>query len=687
MPFYLYRNPECTNLVPYNMGFISLGTFDVLNSSMTNESSWNKSPYDPKGEWSAGKHVYIKYGINNTMLKTSANNSWRNINYINKAASRCFPPEFATEDYSTTFPTVNKIHNAFFISARDHISPSFSNAFESSSIYLQFYSDLQYPDYDPDNPPVSIPNAQVSIWCSEYGQNPPYGDGETYNREQWQYYQGNNSFRYGMSFNQNVNSQFTNMGFASVTMPWGEDGAPVRYIAVICGFDDSGNFPAQDADIYKGCAMLIPEEYWFDNPEEFDPYSPDPEESGEDIWHVGDVNSETIGLTSPTEFNPYGFNDSNTGHVSLSKANYAKFLGCLFGKSFTGTVPSLENIDDTSVVGDQGNVFDSVVGTAVSVLEQVQATGVKADYISGVADSLGALEKIRQTMLEGVLSATITPAIFNGPDGTIGTVTGYKLNTSIPCKVITNTMQTFEFSANIVAPIDSFLAYEPYTTCQIFAPFVGEIDISPSVLFDNQLVNNEDGVIYDARRQGSTVTLKYICDSYSGTVNCKVAINGSFYCERSGSISSDLPIVGTVKTGAAGKGVLGGLTSLFTGFLTGGPAVAAAGAVNAVKSMYEGFTSPQEKVVMASSSSNSAPMFSQRTPMYRLTYKIPAMPNIKEYSKSIGGMVNQIKTIGSFNGMCQFYNANLSTVNATQAVKEQILNDLREGVIINAVSG
>ena len=138
--------------------------------------------------------------------------------------------------------------------------------------------------------------------------------------------------------------------------------------------------------------------------------------------------------------------------------------------------------------------------------------------------------------------------------------------------------------------------------------------------------------------------------------------------------AASIPIVGAAKTGAAAKGIISAVSSIMSGGV--------GGVFGAAESLTEGLTAPATAPIIGGSSANIAAILSKRTPTWHMTYKVPAMPNPSNYAPILGGMTNQKGTVGSYSGFCQFYDADLSAVSAPQEVKEQILQQLKQGVYL-----
>ena len=658
---YFFSDPECTVTVKRGV----IGEFEVVEAGLKNIANWNKYIYHIE-EFELDREdptecIYWVNGLFAGRAKASPNNVWFSLNQM-YAGSELFAGNYVLTDIKNQGSST-AVNNDFFISKRGQVElPAYAGG--SSSICLR----IQGGQYNAETGQYN----SIGIWIERYNQTPAYGEGE---RATWNYFQGTYDAHPEMDFSQKNDSYYSNIGMFRTTMPWGEGGADVKFIAIVCGYDDSGNFPEQFADVGKGCVMLIPEVLWTDSQRLPDPYTPDPEDNKDDAFTIGGVAQTKVGYSSLTNKSPYGLNSSYSGHVFLDQANYSKFLGSVFSTNFKGDYSPLPDVTDADIQGGGYTAFSKIVERMKAAMNQTVLDVAVDTATDAFATSLGITEKIRKAMMDGILSAHVFPKVFSGTSSSITTLSGYELNSAIGCNAITDEIQEKSFSTEIRRPNTSYLGYEPYTTFSVFAPFIGEITIPPSILFDNGVSGTETTGYTLSTPGTATVALYYQIDSYTGLCSCQVYINGGFYCERQGCCASDIPIVGSANTGAAMKGIISGLSSLMTGgvggFVTDG-----------IPAMIEGVASPQTHPIIGGSNANVASMLSFKTPIWRFSFKVPSMPNPKSYSNIIGGMTNQESTIGSFTGFCQFYDANLSTVTATQAVKEQILSELKSGVII-----
>lgn len=653
---FLFADPQCE--MPAKSGVI--GAL-YLNETLRNKANWNQSIAEIPPRFVGGKtgmHFYTKFGILRGDASTSPNTAWWSLNRV-YGGYGLFTPNYTINDNKTQSDTT-KVPNAFFISKHDGTSPT-QVTFDGSDIVMQVFSDIPYNT-------TEGASVGASVKIIEYGQNPSPSDGT---RTQWNYFTSNAQQLYAFNISQANDSLYTNIGFAKITLPWGDAGENIKFVAVVGNFDDDGEFQPTNTG-YSGCILLFPEELWTDSQRIPDPYAPEPEGNPDTGFDIADLPRTATGYSSLTDRSPYGLNSSDTGHVYLSSANYSKLIASIFGRNFTGDYGGTQSITDVDIQGQSYTEFQKIVEYTKSAMNNT-VLDIAADMaVNSLAESLGITEKIRNAMIDGILNAHIFPAVFSGTSSPITTLSGYDLKTTVAANAISPEIAEASFTATIPRPSTSFLGYEPYTKITIFAPFIGSIDVPASVLFNGGITGAV--VKQNTRPDSGTVGLYYQIDSYTGLCSCQVYLNGNFYTERQGMCAASIPIVGAAKTGAAAKGIISAVSSIMSGGV--------GGVVGAVGGLTEGLTGPATAPIIGGSSANIAALLSKRTPVWHMTYKVPAMPNPSNYAPILGGMTNQKGTVGSYSGFCQFYDADLSAVSAPQAIKEQILQQLKQGVFL-----
>lgn len=203
---------------------------------------------------------------------------------------------------------------------------------------------------------------------------------------------------------------------------------------------------------------------------------------------------------------------------------------------------------------------------------------------------------------------------------------------------------------------NNFLDFEPYTSMTLHIPFLGDVAIDPSVLYGAQLY------------------LQGYVDYFTGLLSLSVVIekNGVSYVYTTlqGTCAVDVPIIGagSSSTQAIGK-IASGL-----GKLTANP-------VNGVFGVLQGLSQVGKSVPITQNAQSSlAAMFSPRS-IY-LTINTPLPENPENYAALMGTVVRKEGTVGKYTGYSEFSAVNLSTVNATDAEKQEIERLLKGGVFV-----
>lgn len=403
----------------------------------------------------------------------------------------------------------------------------------------------------------------------------------------------------------------------------------------------------------------------------------DEPENIEDGFSINEMTRSGVEARSISDTNPYGLNSSYTGIVKLNKSGYTALVGGIFGAGNFGLPenPELSNPDVQGTLGSSRNLNNIFRGMADEALGEVykSVTGYTEVYA-----------RIRESMASGILSCAMFPSgLFTGTASTISTLTGYSLSSPISCTALSNELVSKTFDLIISMPENSFIGFEPYVSVNIYIPYIGNVSIPPSILWDFQEPNNFG-------ETQTRVSLKYWIDAYTGLCSCEVRIgqrNPQYtYCVKQGNISSPIPIIGSVQNGEGYKmmssgiaGVATGIAQIATGNVAGGISSIAGGGLEASRG---NMIKNERDIVISGSTANIAALLSPTQPYAIITYKRACMPTPPKYRSILGNKRNASIKVGAVSGFCTFYDANLSTVSATQAVKEQILSRLKSGVII-----
>lgn len=224
----------------------------------------------------------------------------------------------------------------------------------------------------------------------------------------------------------------------------------------------------------------------------------------------------------------------------------------------------------------------------------------------------------------------------------------------------------------IIPRLHCFLDYEPYTHIVLKLPFFQPITVPTNLIYD------------------SYVKVHYCIDIATGLLICDVFLGKTFYTTLSTNVKTDIPIIGQ---GANGGGLskisaaVGGMISSFGGneIQIGMQAVnSGIQAADAISRFNTGV------VVGKEGNANLAPLLAPRTAYLLITHPKAAIPAAEEDGKIKGTFLNQVGMAANLGykinqcagGWNKFSSVDLSQVQAPQAIKEDILARLKEGVYI-----
>lgn len=229
------------------------------------------------------------------------------------------------------------------------------------------------------------------------------------------------------------------------------------------------------------------------------------------------------------------------------------------------------------------------------------------------------------------------------------------------------------FITDYITPrLNCFLDYEPYTSIVLKIPFLPPISLPPSAVYNHRL------------------HIIFKIDILTGFLHCDVMIMGNGYNENSyiyttleQNIKTDVPIMG-----AGGQsGVIGKIVSGLGGLVSKNPISmisSGLGLVDSISRINEATVAGKETF------DGLSPYFASRDAYLIITHPKAAIPAAKEdgqlsgtFLKEVGMAANLgLKVSQCAGGWSKFSSVDLSTVDAPQEVKEDIIARLREGVYI-----
>lgn len=205
----------------------------------------------------------------------------------------------------------------------------------------------------------------------------------------------------------------------------------------------------------------------------------------------------------------------------------------------------------------------------------------------------------------------------------------------------------------------NFLDYEPYTTAQLYIPYIGVVPVST------------------AEFMGHKISVKMIVDYTTGAGTAIVFKDDIPFIYRNGVVGISVPMTGTDSTNYANTvignvvgGAVGGLTSLASGNV--------GGVVSGVENIYSGFTTGT-KYQEASASSPSVSTWQPQKCYFIIDRPILQVPD--NYGRTIGYACEKTGILSSFKGFTVISNPEIN-FKCTETEKQMLSQLLRTGIFV-----
>ena len=208
----------------------------------------------------------------------------------------------------------------------------------------------------------------------------------------------------------------------------------------------------------------------------------------------------------------------------------------------------------------------------------------------------------------------------------------------------------------------NFLDYEPYTTGQLYIPYVGIVPISTAVFM------------------GQTISCKMVVDITTGSCTAIVFCNGIPLIYKNGNIGVEIPMTATNSAQYAAR-IMSGLTSAATDLTLG----AATGNPMQIASSVGGITdaamaSNNTIYNTAGSSSPACGLWQPQNCYFIINRPVPIVPD--SYGHNVGYACNYQANLSSLSGFTCCYNTDINTLYATEEEKDEIVRLLGQGVYL-----
>ena len=380
---------------------------------------------------------------------------------------------------------------------------------------------------------------------------------------------------------------------------------------------------------------------------------------------VGQAVAEALGIgTEELQYVPVGVaNPALTGEIPDVVAN-------------STTQEAVQTGDTAADIVQSGNNTANVTFAQDSPISNVKTSSLYTiwnptqDQLNNLAtflwstDFVDLIKKVLQSPMDAMISLALFP-ITPETDGTHVINLGY-VPSGVSALRVSNQFQTFQTSGLLVPhKYNSYLDYSPYTTAEIYLPFIG---------FESLNINDI---------MGKTVSVNYNIDMLSGTCTAIVKVDGNSMYSYSGNMALFLPL-------SAGNwarmmtsifGAVGGVASIGAGVagvmsgsaLLGSTAAAVSGA-RTLGNLESNSVSRSGKI------SGNAGILGDYQPFIVITRPINDKPST--YNSNIGQTYNKSVQLGTLSGFTIVDEAHIEGMSATETEKKEIERLLKEGVIL-----
>lgn len=379
---------------------------------------------------------------------------------------------------------------------------------------------------------------------------------------------------------------------------------------------------------------------------------------------VGQAVSEALGIgTEELQYVPVGIeNPALSGEVSDVLANAATQDKVQTGATTADIVQSGNNTANVTI--SQNTPVSSVKTSSLYTIwnpTQEQLNSLATFLWS--TDFVDLIKKVLQSPMDAMISLALFP-IRPKTDGTHIINLGY-VPSGVSALRVSEQFQTFQTSGLVIPhKYNSYLDYSPYTTAEIYLPFIG---------FQRLNINDV---------MGKTVSVVYNIDMLSGICTALVKVDDTTMYSYSGNMAMFLPL-------SAGNwarmmtpifGAVGGVASMgagIAGVMSGSSLLGStATAVSGAKSLgnLEG-----NAVSRSGEISGNAGILGDYQPFIVVTRPINDRPST--YNSNIGQTYNKSVQLGTLSGFTIVDEAHVEGMSATETEKNEIERLLKEGVI------
>lgn len=205
----------------------------------------------------------------------------------------------------------------------------------------------------------------------------------------------------------------------------------------------------------------------------------------------------------------------------------------------------------------------------------------------------------------------------------------------------------------------NFLDYEPYTTAQLYIPYIGVVPVST------------------AEFMGHKISAKMLVDYTTGAGTAIVFKDDIPFIYRNGVVGVSIPMTGTDSASYAST-VVGNVVNGAMGIASATATDNMSGLVNSANQMYSGFTTPVQ-YQNASASSPSVATWQPQKCYFIIDRPILNVPD--NYGRTVGYACEQTGKLSDFTGFTVVSNPEIN-FRCTDSERQYIVNMLQGGVFV-----
>ena len=205
----------------------------------------------------------------------------------------------------------------------------------------------------------------------------------------------------------------------------------------------------------------------------------------------------------------------------------------------------------------------------------------------------------------------------------------------------------------------NFLDYEPYTTAQLYIPYIGVVPVST------------------AEFMGHKISVKMIVDYITGAGTAIVFKDDIPFIYRNGVLGVSIPMTGTDSASYAST-VIGNVVNGAMGIASATVTDNISGLVNSANQMYSGFATPVQ-YQSASASSPSVATWQPQKCYFIIDRPILNVPN--NYGRTVGYACEITGKLSNFKGFTVVSNPEIN-FRCTDSERQYIVNMLQGGVFV-----